>query len=63
MNIGLLITIISLIYIILISGIYFSKKRIILFENKIYENLLIVTIIGFVVNIISFYLDIYFRRN
>ena len=60
MNIGLIVTIISLVYIVLITGIYFSKKRIVLLENKIYEILLIVTIIGFVINIISFYLDIYF---
>ena len=60
MNFGLVVTIISLIFIVLIAVIYFSKKRISLFENKIYETLLIVTIIGFIINIISFYLDINF---
>ena len=60
MNIGLIVTIVSLIYVTLITVIYFSKKRIELLEYKIYEILLIVTNIGFFVNIISFILDIYF---
>ncbi|MCI6265470.1 MAG: ATP-binding protein [Erysipelotrichaceae bacterium] len=60
MNVGLLTTAISLLYIILITGVYFMKKRISLLENKIYVALLIATIIGFSVNIISFLLDIYF---
>ena len=60
MNIGLIVTIVSLLYVTLITVIYFSKKRIVLLENKIYEILLIVTNIGFVVNIISIILDIYF---
>ena len=60
MNVGLLTTVISLLYIILITGVYFMKKRISLLENKIYVALLIATIIGFSVNIISFLLDIYF---
>ena len=59
MNLGLIITIVSLAYVVLITGIYFSKKRIVLFENKIYETMLITTIIGFIINTISFYLDIY----
>jgi len=59
MNLGLLLTIVSLAYVILITIIYFGKKRIALLENKIYEKLLIITIIGFIVNIISFYFDIY----
>ena len=62
MNFGLLLTIISLLYMILIAFIYFSKKRIALLENKIYEGLIIATIIGFIVNIISFILDIYFTN-
>ena len=62
MNFGLLLTIISLLYMILIAFIYFSKKRIALLENKIYEGLIIATIIGFVINIISFILDIYFTE-
>ena len=60
MNFGLVATILSLVYIVLITGIYFSKRRISLFENKIYESLLISTIIGFIVDIVSFFLDIYF---
>ena len=60
MNFGLVVTILSLVYIVLITGIYFSKRRISLFENKIYESLLISTIIGFIVDIVSFFLDIYF---
>lgn len=60
MNFGLVVTILSLVYIVLITGIYFSKRRIFLFENKIYESLLISTIIGFIVDIVSFFLDIYF---
>ena len=60
MNIGLVITIISLMFMFLISGVYFSKKRITILENKIYEALLISTIIGLVINILSFMLDIFF---
>lgn len=60
MNVGLLLTIISFVYVSLITGIYFSKKRITILENKIYEALLITTILGFGTNIISFLLDIYF---
>ena len=44
----------------LISGVYFSKKRITILENKIYEALLISTIIGLVINILSFMLDKFF---
>ena len=62
MNIGLLLTIISLMYIIMITFVYFSKNRISLLENKIYEGLIIATIIGFLINIISFLLDIYFTE-
>ena len=46
MNLGLIVTLISLVYIILITSIYFSKKRIVLFENKIYEALLILYILN-----------------
>ena len=62
MNLGLVLTIVSLCYVILTSIIYFSKQRIGLLENKIYELLLISTMIGFSINIISFILDIYFSN-
>lgn len=62
MNLGLIITIISLAYVALITAIYFGKKRIDLLENKIYSLSLITTIIGFTINIISFLLDIYFKN-
>ena len=60
MNLGLILTIVSLFYILLITATYYSKKRVSLLENKIYETLLIASIVGFIVNIISFILDFYF---
>lgn len=57
MNIGLILSILSLIYVVFITIIYFGKERIVLFENKIYELLLKITIIGFLINIISFIID------
>jgi len=60
MNFGLLLTGISIFYVLLITAVFFSKKRLQLLENKIYGNLLIGTIIGLTINMISFILDIYF---
>ena len=57
MNLGLVLTIISLIYIVLIAIVYFSKQRITLLENKIYELIIIVSLVGFVLNIASFMVD------
>jgi len=59
-NLGLILTIISLIYIILVTAVYFSKQRIVLLENKIYEIILLSTIFGLSVNIVSFIVDINF---
>ncbi len=61
-NLGLILTIISLVYIVLVTVVYFSKQRIVILENKIYESILIATIFGLFVNIISFYVDINFSE-
>ena len=63
MNIGFIINLLSLLLIILISSIYFSKKRINIAENKIYGLLLISTFIGFLVNGLSFVFDIFFKEQ
>ena len=60
MNIGLIINIISLLIVILMAGIYFRKKRVDVYENKIYGWILISTLIGFSIDILSFISDIYF---
>lgn len=62
MNIGLAITIFSLVYIVMITVIYFSKERIDLLENEVYVFILISTIIGFIINILAFLVDIYFAE-
>ena len=60
MNFGLLLTGISVFYVFFITIVFFSKKRLDLLENKIYGKLLITTLIGLSINIVSFILDIYF---
>lgn len=59
MNFGLLLTGISIFYVFLIAIIFFSKKRLDLLENKIYGVMLISTIIGLSINIVSFIFDVY----
>ena len=59
MNIGLLLAGVSFFYVVLITLIFFGKKRLNLLENKIYGSLLISTTIGLAINIVSFILDIY----
>ncbi len=60
MNLGLLFTIISVFYVLMATIVYFSKPRIRLLENKIYEYILFSTLLGFIILIISYILDIYF---
>lgn len=63
MNFGLVLTILSLIYIVFVTIIFFSKERIDLLENNLYGASLIITIIGFLINIISFTIDILFPEK
>lgn len=63
MNLGLVLTILSLIHIAFVTIIFFSKERIDLLENKLYGASLIITIIGFLINIISFTIDIFFPEK
>lgn len=60
MNIGLILNLVALAFVLLITIVFFYKGRVNLFENKVYGFMLITTIIGFIVNTISFILDIYF---
>ena len=48
MQIRITILILTLIYIILITGVYFSKKRIDNVENKIYEKMILLSSLGIV---------------
>ena len=48
MQIRLTLLILSLVYVMLTIIVYFSKKRIISIENKIYEKMLMITPIGLV---------------
>ena len=63
MNIGLIINTLSILLVVLIAIIYFSKKRVKISESKIYKMLLISTFIGFSVNGLSFYFDIYLKEQ
>lgn len=56
---GLYFQLASLIYVILLMGAYFSKKRIASVENKIYSSLIIVNVIGVILDIISTSLALY----
>ena len=62
MSIGLVVNILSFLLVILISFMYFGKKRINVFENNIYGYILKVTLIGFTVNTLCFICDIYFTE-
>ena len=62
MNVGLIISILSLLLVILISFIYFSKNRLNVFENNIFSTILRVTLIGFTINTFTFIIDIYFTQ-
>ena len=62
MSVGLVIDVISLLLVILLSFIYFSKNRIDVFENNIYAIILKVTLVGFTINALSFVCDIYFTE-
>ncbi len=46
---------ISLVYTGLISTIYFSKKTIENYDNKIYRKILVVTVVGLIIDIIQYY--------
>lgn len=63
MSTGFVINSISLLFIILISIIYFTKERINLEENRIYSLLLISSIAGLSLNAVSFFVDINFSKH
>ena len=63
MNIGLILTIVALMFVSLIAFIYFRKGAIDLFENKVYGFLLSSTIGGFIINIVSFIIDMNYSSN
>lgn len=62
MNIGLILNLVALAFVLLITIVFLYKGRVNLFENKVYGFMLTTTIIGFIVNTISFILDIYFPQ-
>ena len=49
------IFLISLIYVCLISAIYFSKETVENYDNKIYRKILISTIVGLIIDILQYY--------
>ena len=51
----ILLQVMSLVYIIILSIFYFSKKRISTIENKIYKYLLIANIFGLIIELGCFY--------
>lgn len=63
MHISILLLIASLFYVVLIAVLYFSKNRIKLLENKIYEIIIIVTICGIVLDISGIYAHMYLSET
>ena len=57
MNTSLTFSILSLIYIIMMSFVYFSKNRIKSYETRVYSLLIIINIIGLSVELISTFLN------
>ena len=55
MNASLLLLIGSLFYILMIAVLYFSKRRISSFENKIYQCMIVVSIFGVIIDILGIY--------
>ena len=61
--VGLILTIGSLIFVLLLMVVYFSKQRFLSMKNKIYRYLLISTVLISVTQIISTLLAIYFKDD
>ena len=59
MHFSIPLLIISLIYLLFVSSLFFSKPKIKTIENSIYSLLLIVTFIGIILDIAGIYAHIY----
>ena len=59
MNYNMFFTITSLFYSILLIAVYFSKKRLNNFENKIYSLLIITNLFGILIEISSVFIFLY----
>ncbi len=60
---GLYFQLTSLVYILLLAGAYFSKKRISTVENKIYSSLIITNVVGVITDIASTSLALFDYEN
>ena len=58
MHLSFLLLLGSLFYVVLICILYFRKKRVQLVENKVYECLIVVSIIGIILDLIGIYANI-----
>ncbi len=63
MHISNFLLAISLVYLVVIALLYYSKPRLFLVENRVYEALLITAIIGVIVDFIGIYSNMYLAET